>query len=47
MVVLIQVPRFGKQFKTFAKVIPNLKLNVAELVENASTGKLQAHIHET
>ena len=31
--LLIQVPRFGRQFKTYEKIIPDLKLSVADLTE--------------
>ena len=30
--LLIQVPRFGKQYKTYEKIIPAAKLNVADLI---------------
>ena len=30
--LLIQVPRFGKQYKTYQKIIPAAKLNVADLI---------------
>ena len=30
--LLIQVPRFGKQYKTHQKIIPAVKLNVADLM---------------
>ena len=29
--LLIQVPRFGKKFKTYEKVIPELVINVGEI----------------
>ena len=31
--LLIQVPRFGKQFKTYQKIVPNLSLDVMDLVD--------------
>ena len=31
--LLIQVPRFGKKFKTFQKIIPSEVLNVADVVD--------------
>ena len=29
--LLLQRPRYGKSFKTFQRIIPSLKLNVASL----------------
>lgn len=31
--LLIQVPRFGRQFKTYEKIIPDLKLSITDLIE--------------
>ena len=31
--LLIQVPRFGRQFKTYEKIIPDLKLSITDLTE--------------
>ena len=30
--LLIQVPKFGKQYKTYEKIIPAAKLNVVDLM---------------
>ena len=38
--LLIQVPRFGKQFKTFEKVVPTLTLNIADIVDIPCARKL-------
>ena len=32
--LLIQVPRFGKQFKTYQKIVPDLNLDVMDLVDS-------------
>lgn len=36
--LLVQVPRFGRQFKTYEKIIPDLKLNVTDLTEEYLQG---------
>ena len=33
--LLIQVPRFGKQFKTYQKIVPDLSLDVMDLVDSS------------
>ena len=30
--LLIQVPRFGKKFKTYSKIVPELKMDIGELL---------------
>ena len=32
--LLVQVPRYGKQFQTFMRIIPGLKFNPAPLLES-------------
>ena len=32
--LLIQVPRYGKQFKTYKKIVPALELDISELTES-------------
>jgi len=34
--LLIQVPRFGKQFKTYQKIIPDLSLDVSDLTDSTT-----------
>jgi len=34
--LLIQVPRFGKQFKTYQKIIPDLSLDVIDLTDSSA-----------
>ena len=31
--LLIQVPRFGREFKTYQKIVPDLKLRITELTD--------------
>ena len=37
--LLIQVPRFGREFKTYQKTIPGLSLKLRGLVSSKSAGK--------
>ena len=46
--LLIQVPRYGKQFKTFQLIIPDKRLNIRELCTGKSLshriGEVNAHL---
>ena len=33
--LLIQVPRFGKKFKTYDKIVPELRMDVGELLSSS------------
>ncbi len=35
---LIQVPRFGREFQTYKKIVPELKLNIRELTDTYKKG---------
>ena len=36
--LLIQMPRFGKKFKAFQKIIPNKTLNVTRITDSLCQG---------
>ena len=38
--LLIQVPRFGREFKTYQKTIPGLTLKLRGLVSSKTAGKV-------
>ena len=46
--LLIQVPRYGKQFKTFQRVIPDKRLDIKSLCTSdclaSSIGEIDAHL---
>ena len=42
--LLVQVPRFGREFKTCQKIVPDLNLNITELTDSYTQGDLYMHI---
>ena len=41
--LLVQVPRFGKHFKTYKRIIPGIKLDPSSLMESPSRTDTHAH----
>lgn len=46
--LLVQVPRYGKQFKTFERIIPNKRIDIKDLCTKKSCqsghGEVTAHL---
>ena len=39
--LLIQVPRYGKKYKSFNGIIPSLELDITEICDGATTCELE------